>query len=107
MIGSQCYDCKHYEGIFTCPAFPDGIPKVIFLDEFDHREPYPGDHGVRFESVPNPSEEPIFGWAPPHVDTTGIAGDVDAAPEPEGVPAPHIPEPSKIPDPTTPGKPRG
>ncbi|MGI8335781.1 hypothetical protein ACRYCC_38030 [Actinomadura scrupuli] len=32
-----------------CEAFPDGIPDDIDLGGFDHRLPYPGDHGVRFE----------------------------------------------------------
>lgn len=34
---------------FECEAFPDGIPDEIILDGFDHREPFPGDHGVRWE----------------------------------------------------------
>jgi hypothetical protein len=32
-----------------CAAFPDGIPDDIDLGGFDHRLPYPGDHGIRFE----------------------------------------------------------
>ncbi|MBC6463348.1 hypothetical protein, partial [Actinomadura sp. HBU206391] len=32
-----------------CAAFPDGIPTDISLGGFDHRLPYPGDHGVHFE----------------------------------------------------------
>jgi hypothetical protein len=35
--------------IHFCKAFPDGIPDDIYLEEFDHRLPYPGDHGIRFE----------------------------------------------------------
>jgi hypothetical protein len=31
----------------TCEAFPDGIPDAINYG-FDHREPFPGDHGVLF-----------------------------------------------------------
>ena len=27
-----------------------GIPDAIFLGEFDHRRPFPGDHGIRFRS---------------------------------------------------------
>jgi hypothetical protein len=33
----------------TCAAFPDGIPDAIYIEGFDHRHPYPGDGGVRFE----------------------------------------------------------
>ncbi|MFC7257696.1 MULTISPECIES: hypothetical protein [Streptomyces] len=32
-----------------CDAFPEGIPSAIYQDGFDHRLPYPGDHGIRFE----------------------------------------------------------
>ncbi len=45
----QCIMCKHYRLPQTCEAFPDGIPKEIFTCEHDHREPYPGDNGIRFE----------------------------------------------------------
>jgi hypothetical protein len=32
-----------------CAAFPDGIPWQIGEDGFDHRKPFPGDHGILFD----------------------------------------------------------
>lgn len=58
MIGptSQCGTCIHFRSPFTadfdggptCAAFPDAIPEEIFLNRVDHREPYDGDHGIRW-----------------------------------------------------------
>lgn len=48
----QCVLCSHYRFDYTCEAFPEGIPLVIFTGEHDHREPFPGDHGIRFEPRP-------------------------------------------------------
>ena len=57
MIGPepQCTRCKHLHppsGPFgyACDAFPDGIPEEIFVDGFDHTQPFPGDQGIRFEA---------------------------------------------------------
>jgi hypothetical protein len=50
-----CFDCKHFRGPtedgYNCEAFPDGIPTPILLIERSHHEPYPGDHGIRFEPI--------------------------------------------------------
>jgi hypothetical protein len=32
-----------------CTAFPDKIPDDIYWHGFDHRNPYPGDRGIRFK----------------------------------------------------------
>lgn len=46
----QCVGCVHkHLGANTCDAFPRGIPEPITWGEFDHRNEYPGDQGVRYE----------------------------------------------------------
>ena len=35
----------------NCFAFPNGIPKEILLGKRDHKKPFPGDHGIRFEPI--------------------------------------------------------
>ena len=47
-----CRLCTHWEkGTKTCRAFPKEIPNVIFLRGIDHRQPFPGDRGIRFEPI--------------------------------------------------------
>ncbi|MBE0418183.1 MAG: hypothetical protein IBX63_10500 [Coriobacteriia bacterium] len=46
-----CPTCKHLwptSEPLACEAFPDGIPDDILMG-FDHRKPYEGDGGVRYE----------------------------------------------------------
>jgi hypothetical protein len=49
MVIPICWDCRHYRTDASCSAFPDGIPAEILDSEADHRRPYPGDRGIRFE----------------------------------------------------------
>ena len=46
-ISSQCLLCAHFHCPGSCDAF-NKIPTVIITGAFDHRKPYPGDHGVRW-----------------------------------------------------------
>jgi hypothetical protein len=52
----MCYYCVHFVDttefgkVPTCAAFPNGIPVRILDHGFDHRKPYKGDNGIRFES---------------------------------------------------------
>ena len=62
----MCEFCKHVQidksmdnGNLCCDAFPKGIP-VYIIWGYDHREPYPYDHGVRFEIREDLSELDIL-----------------------------------------------
>ena len=48
---TPCYDCIHFTGAPAgkCSAFPVEIPEKIWSGKLQHREPFPGDHGFRFE----------------------------------------------------------
>lgn len=50
-----CPGCKHFNRDggwgFRCAAFPDGIPEAITMSEADHRQPFEGDRGIRFEPI--------------------------------------------------------
>src|SRR3954469_10774099 len=48
-----CTACKHWErtssSCSSCLAFPAGIPSWLLEGRANHRYPYPGDGGFRFE----------------------------------------------------------
>lgn len=47
----QCASCTHLQLALKCKAFPKGIPEAVLNGKYDHRKPYKGDHGVRFERI--------------------------------------------------------
>lgn len=65
----QCSTCAHWipgirnNGTQSCAAFPlpGGVPDDIWWNEFDHRQPHSGDHGVQWE--PADDGEPYPDWA--------------------------------------------
>ena len=53
MQSNQCNKCKHYTGLIQCEAYPEKIPTPIVTGQADHSKPYAGDHGIRWEPIPN------------------------------------------------------
>jgi hypothetical protein len=51
-----CFDCKNFTGwktaIYSCKAYPypASIPPEILFGEVDHKKPFLGDNGIRFEA---------------------------------------------------------
>jgi 2'-5' RNA ligase superfamily protein len=52
----------------ACTAFPAGIPQVIWENQFDHRNPYPGDNGLQWLATPG-YEFPEYALAVPDTNT--------------------------------------
>lgn len=56
-----CTACKRFDpDSFTCEAFPQGIPEEIFPEGFDHRQPFEGDNGIRFELAEGATLPPAY-----------------------------------------------
>ena len=56
VVVSQCLLCRHYAGdnfAAACKAFPSSVPLEILTNDADHRRPFEGDDGVRFEPRPD------------------------------------------------------
>lgn len=51
----MCIGCERFnrseDELFSCEAFPDGIPKEIRDNLFDHRLNFPGDGGLTFSPM--------------------------------------------------------
>lgn len=47
-----CWACSRLRDVDSCDAFPDGIPRKVLFEHFDHRNPYPGDRGIHFDLKP-------------------------------------------------------
>lgn len=50
-FSAQCGRCRHLVSLGSCAAFPAGIPLAIAQSRHDHRQPFPGDGGIRFEET--------------------------------------------------------
>lgn len=59
---ANCSMCVHYQADRRCQAFPDGIPQALWAGEHLHRDPYPGDGGIRYQPkrIAPPILEDIF-----------------------------------------------
>lgn len=81
---SQCVWCRHRatDGRH-CRAFPGGIPEAIIKNRHDHREPYDGDQGIRFEPE---SVEIEFVEVEPEEDSEVFGAPPEAEAEPEAEP---------------------
>lgn len=54
MPGAACHSCGNYIGGGKCLAFRAGIPHPILAGSNRHREPFPGDGGIRYQPADSP-----------------------------------------------------
>lgn len=59
---SPCDTCVHrHLGTLHCAAYPDTpIPIAIANGSVDHRKPFTGDHGIRYEPIAGADPFPLI-----------------------------------------------
>ena len=55
-VPPMCYFCAHFRGLepwnrWSCDAYPEQVPAEITDEYADHRLPFLGDNGIRFEAA--------------------------------------------------------
>ena len=53
----SCITCKWLRDDLKCKAFPRGIPEKIRVGWVDHKEPFKGDNGIRFEPIDDEQDD--------------------------------------------------
>lgn len=61
-FSGQCANCRRLRYNLGCGAFRGPIPEAILTGEHDHREPFPGDRGLRYAPLAR-GEAPRLGWS--------------------------------------------